>query len=154
MEYKVDFNPIRELQSVSVEKNNFLNLIRASILPIKFLSRLFYIQISCIQPDKVTNLINQCWGSFFIYCGFIDRLGPYHFISKELLQFFYLLYKFICFCNLQGLINKIRGVTQGFKTHLKILAIVSQEQGDFYNFQNRVICSKLSEYKLVNPVIL
>ena len=134
MEYKVDFNHIGELQSVGVGGDNLLNLIRASVLLIKFLSRSFCVQISCIQLDKVTNLIDQCQGSFLICYSFIDRLGPCYFISKELLQFFYFLYKFICFCDLQGLISKIRDITQGFKTHLRILAIVSQEQGDFYSF--------------------
>jgi len=35
-----------------------------------------------------------------------------------------------------------------------MLAVVSQERGDLYSFQNGVIYSKLGEYKLVNPVIL
>ena len=134
MEYRVDFNCIRELQLVGVRGDDLLDLIGASVLPIKFLSRLFCVQISCIQLDKVTNLIGQYWGLFFICCGFIDRLGLCHFINKELLQFFYLLYKSICFCDLQGLINKVRGVTWGFKTHSRILAVVSQKQGDFYGF--------------------
>ena len=134
MKYRVDFNRIGELQLVGMGEDNLLNLIQASVLPIKFLSRSFYVQISCIQPDKVINLVGQYQGSFLIYCGFIDRLSLCHFISKELLQFFHLLYKFICFCDLQGLINRIRGVTQGFKTHSRILAVVSQKQGDFYSF--------------------
>jgi len=41
MEYGVDFNRIRELQLVGIRKDNFFNLIRASVLLIKFLSRLF-----------------------------------------------------------------------------------------------------------------
>jgi len=41
MEYRVDFNRIRELQLVSIRKDNLFNLIRASVLPIKFLSRSF-----------------------------------------------------------------------------------------------------------------
>ena len=134
MEYRIDFNCIRELQLVSIEGNNLLNLIRASILLIKFLSRLFYIQISYIQLNKVANLIGQYQGLFFIYYSFIDRLGLYYFINKELLQFFYLLYKSICFCDLHGLISKVRDITQGFKTHSRVLAVVSQEQGDFYSF--------------------
>jgi len=48
MEYGVDFNRIRELQSVGIRRDNFFNLIRASVLPIKFLSRSFCIQISCV----------------------------------------------------------------------------------------------------------
>ena len=43
MEYKVDFNYIRELQLVKVRKDNLLNFIRASVLLIKFFSKLFYI---------------------------------------------------------------------------------------------------------------
>jgi hypothetical protein len=43
MEYRVDFNRIRELQLVGIRGDNLFNLIRASILLIKFLSRLFYI---------------------------------------------------------------------------------------------------------------
>jgi len=43
MEYRVDFNYIRELQLVGIRKDNFFNLIRASVLSIKFLSRSFYI---------------------------------------------------------------------------------------------------------------
>ena len=43
MEYKVDFNYIKELQSVGVRGDDLLNFIRASVLPIKFFSRLFYI---------------------------------------------------------------------------------------------------------------
>ena len=85
---------------VGVRGNNLLNLIRASVLLIKFFNRLFYIQISYIQLDKVTNLVGQYQGSFLICCGFIDKLGPYYFISKKLLQFLYLLYKFIYFYNL------------------------------------------------------
>jgi hypothetical protein len=41
MEYGVDFNRIRELQSVGIRRDNLFNLIRASVLPIKFLSRSF-----------------------------------------------------------------------------------------------------------------
>ena len=85
MEYGVDFNYIRELQLVDVKGDNFLNLVRASVLLIKFLSRLFYIQISYIQPNKVTNLVGWCWGLFLIYYSFIDKLGPYHLVNKELL---------------------------------------------------------------------
>jgi len=48
MEYRVDFNRIRELQSVGIRRDNFFNLIRAGVLLIKFLSRLFYVQISCV----------------------------------------------------------------------------------------------------------
>jgi len=48
MEYRVDFNRIRELQLIGIRKDNFLHLIIAGVLPIKFLSRLFYIQISYI----------------------------------------------------------------------------------------------------------
>jgi len=48
MEYGVDFNRIRELQSVGIRRDNLFNLIRASVLLIKFLSRSFYIQISYI----------------------------------------------------------------------------------------------------------
>jgi len=48
MEYGVDFNRIRELQSVGIRRDNFFNLIRASVLPIKFLSRSFRVQISCV----------------------------------------------------------------------------------------------------------
>ena len=43
MEYRVDFNRIREPQLVGIRRDNLFNLIRARILPIKFLSRLFYI---------------------------------------------------------------------------------------------------------------
>ena len=43
MEYGVDLNYIRELQLVGIRRDNFFNLIRASVLLIKFLSRLFYI---------------------------------------------------------------------------------------------------------------
>ena len=43
MEYGVDFNRIRELQLVGIRRDNLFNLIRASILLIKFLSRSFYI---------------------------------------------------------------------------------------------------------------
>jgi len=85
MEYKMDFNHIRKLQSVNVGRNNFFNFIRASILPIKFLSRSICVQISYIQLDKITNLVNWCWSLVFIYRGFIDRLSPCHLISKELL---------------------------------------------------------------------
>ena len=99
MEYRVDFNRIRKLQSVGVGGDNLFNLIRASVLPIKFLSRSFYIQISYVQPDKVTNLVGWCQGLFLICYGFIDRLSLYYFVSKELLQFFYLLYEFIYFYN-------------------------------------------------------
>ena len=134
MEYKVDFNHIGELQLVGIERDNLLNLIRASVFPIKFLSRLFYIQISCIQLNKVANLISQYWGLFLIYSSFINRLGLCYFINKKLLQFFHLLYKSICFCNLQGLISKIKSIIQRFKTHLKVLAVVSQKQRDFYGF--------------------
>jgi len=41
MEYRVDFNRIRELKLVGIRRDNFFNLIRAGVLPIKFLSRLF-----------------------------------------------------------------------------------------------------------------
>ena len=85
MEYGVDFNRIKKLQLVGIKRDDFFNLIRASVFLIKFLSRSVRIQISCIQPDKVTNLIDQCWGLVFICCGFIDRLGPGHCVSKELL---------------------------------------------------------------------
>ena len=134
MEYRVDFNCIRKLQLVGVRKNNLFNLIRASVLLIKFLSGLFYIQISYIQPDEVTNLIGQYQGLFFICYGFIDRLGLYYFINKELLQFLYLLYKFVYFYNLYGVISGVRNITKGFKTYLWILAVVNWEQGDFYSF--------------------
>ena len=43
MEYRVDLNRIRELQPVGIRRDNFFNLIRASILLIKFLSRPFRI---------------------------------------------------------------------------------------------------------------
>jgi len=43
MEYRVDFNRIRELKLVGIRRDNFSNLIRADVLPIKFLSRSFYI---------------------------------------------------------------------------------------------------------------
>jgi len=43
MEYGVDFNRIRKLQSVGIRRDNFFNLIRAGVLLIKFLSRLFHI---------------------------------------------------------------------------------------------------------------
>ena len=43
MEYKVDFNHIRELQLVKVRGDNPFNFIRASVLLIKFLNRLFRI---------------------------------------------------------------------------------------------------------------
>jgi hypothetical protein len=43
MEYGVDFNRIRKLQSVGIKRDNLFNLIGASVLPIKFLSRSFYI---------------------------------------------------------------------------------------------------------------
>ena len=52
MEYGVDFNRIRELQLVGVGDNNLLNLL------IKLFSKLFYIQISYIQLDKVANLVS------------------------------------------------------------------------------------------------
>jgi hypothetical protein len=39
----VDFNRIREFQLVGIRGDNLFNLIRASVLPIKFLSRLFRI---------------------------------------------------------------------------------------------------------------
>ena len=48
MEYRVNFNRIRELQSVKVRGDDLLNFIRASILLIKFFSRLFYIYIFCV----------------------------------------------------------------------------------------------------------
>ena len=134
MEYKVDFNYIKKLQPVNMGGDNLLNFIRASILLIKLLNRLFCVQISYIQPDKVANLVSQCQGLFLIYYSFIDRLGPYHFVNKELLQFFHLFYKSICFCDLHGLINRVRGVIQGFKTYLRVLAVVSQKQRDFYSF--------------------
>ena len=41
MEYGVDFNRIRELQSVGVRGDDLLDLVRASVLPIEFLSRSF-----------------------------------------------------------------------------------------------------------------
>jgi len=41
MKYRVDFNSIRKLQLVGIRRDNLFNLIRASILLIKFLSRLF-----------------------------------------------------------------------------------------------------------------
>ena len=41
MKYRVDFNRIRELQLVGIRRDNLFNLIRAGVLPIKFLSRLF-----------------------------------------------------------------------------------------------------------------
>jgi len=34
MEYRVDFNYIRELQLIGIIRDNFLNLIRAGVLPI------------------------------------------------------------------------------------------------------------------------
>ena len=40
MEYRVDFNYIRELQLVGIKRNNLFNLIRFNIFLIKFLSRL------------------------------------------------------------------------------------------------------------------
>ena len=43
MEYGVDFNRIRELQSVGIRRDDLFNLIRAGVLLIKFLSRLFRI---------------------------------------------------------------------------------------------------------------
>ena len=43
MEYRVDFNRIRELQPVGIRRDNFFNLIRASVLLIKFLNRPFRI---------------------------------------------------------------------------------------------------------------
>jgi len=85
VEYGVDFNCIRKLQPVGIRKNDFFNLIRASVFPIKFLSKLVCVQISCIQPNKVTNLIGWCWGLVFICCGFIDKLGLGYFVGKELL---------------------------------------------------------------------
>jgi len=45
MEYRVDFNCVRELWLVGIGKNNFFNFIRASVFLIKFLNRLFYIWI-------------------------------------------------------------------------------------------------------------
>ena len=48
MEYKIDFNHIRKLQLVEVRGDDLFNFIRASVLLIKFLSRLFYIWISYI----------------------------------------------------------------------------------------------------------
>ena len=134
MEYGVDFNRIRKLQSVGVGGDNLFNLIRASVLLIKFLSRLFYIQISYIQLDKVTNLVGRYQGLFLIYCSFIDRLGLYYFVSKELLQFLYLLYKFVYFYDLQGVVSGVRDIAKGFKTYSQILAVVGQERGDFYSF--------------------
>ena len=41
MEYKVDFNRIKELQLVKIRKDNLFNFIRASVFLIKFLNRLF-----------------------------------------------------------------------------------------------------------------
>jgi len=41
MEYRVNFNRIRELQLVGIRRDNFFNLIKAGVLLIKFLSRLF-----------------------------------------------------------------------------------------------------------------
>ena len=43
MEYRMDFSRIRELQLVGIRRDNFFNLIRASVLLIKFLSRLFHV---------------------------------------------------------------------------------------------------------------
>jgi hypothetical protein len=43
MEYGVDFNYIREFQLVGIRGDNLFNLIRAGVLLIKFLSRLFRI---------------------------------------------------------------------------------------------------------------
>ena len=43
MEYGIDFNRIRKLQSVGIKRDDFLNFIRAGVLLIKFLSRSFYI---------------------------------------------------------------------------------------------------------------
>ena len=43
MEHRVDFNHIRKLYLVGIKGNNLFNLIRASILLIKFLSGLFYV---------------------------------------------------------------------------------------------------------------
>ena len=43
MEYRVDFNCIRELQLVGIRGDNLFDLIRAGVLLIKFLSRSFYI---------------------------------------------------------------------------------------------------------------
>ena len=43
MEYRVDFNHIREFQLVGIRRDNLFNLIRASVLLIKLLSRSFYI---------------------------------------------------------------------------------------------------------------
>ena len=51
MEYGVDFNHIRKLQLVSVGRNNFFDLIRASILPIKNFNRLVCVQIFCNVSD-------------------------------------------------------------------------------------------------------
>jgi hypothetical protein len=43
MEYGVDFNCIREFQLVGIRGDNLFNLIRAGVLLIKFLSKLFRI---------------------------------------------------------------------------------------------------------------
>ena len=40
MEYRVDINYIRKLKPVGVKRNNLFNLIRASVLLIKFFSGL------------------------------------------------------------------------------------------------------------------
>ena len=48
MEYGVDFNRIRKLQSVGVRGNNLFDLVGSSVLLIKFLSRLIRIYISYI----------------------------------------------------------------------------------------------------------
>ena len=38
----MDFNYIKKLQLVGIKGNNLLNLIRASVFPIKLFNRLFY----------------------------------------------------------------------------------------------------------------
>ena len=134
--------------------------------------RFFYIQL-----DKVTNLVGQCQGLFLIYHGFIDRLSLYYFISKELLQFLYLLYKFIYFYNLQGVISGARNITKRFKTHLQILALISQDRETFivsetelfivnlvnvsqliqlsykYNVYIRIYCSIIAFIRFIQPSV-
>ena len=43
MEYRVDFNYIKELQLVGIRRNNLFNLIKSNIFLIKFFSKLVYI---------------------------------------------------------------------------------------------------------------
>ena len=85
MEYGVDFNRIRKLQPVGMRRDDFFNLIRASIFPIEFLGGLVCIQISCIQLNRVTNLVGRCWGMILVCYSFVDKLSPCYLISKELL---------------------------------------------------------------------